>query len=211
MDFKEEKFLLNSGFRFIVGLDEAGRGALAGPLVAGAVLFDKRLLTKNGKKLFNFYSKIKDSKQLTPKQRQEVFDFITNNFIWSIGQAKPREVDKLGIVSANKLAMRRAVENLEIKPDYLLIDYIKDIGLELPTKGIVKGDNKVFSIAAASIVAKVSRDCLMEKYHKRYNKWHFDVHKGYGTSLHMSLIKEYGASSLHRKSFSPVSKILQYK
>lgn len=209
MNFTKEKRLFDQGFSFIIGLDEAGRGALAGPIVAGAVLFSKKLLLPKGRKSLGFYSHIKDSKLLTAKQRSELFSLITDNFIWSIGKASAREIDRFGIVQANKLAMQRAVDNLSVVPDYLLIDYISDIGFKIPTQGIIKGDNKVFSIAAASIVAKVSRDRLMENYHKKYNIWNFDKHKGYGTSLHMRCLQKYGISPLHRRSFAPVQQILQ--
>ncbi len=209
MNFAKEKKLFNRGFSLIVGLDEAGRGALAGPIVAGAVVFSKQLLLPKAKKILAFSSRIKDSKILTSRQRSELFSLIADNFIWSIGKVSAREIDRFGIVKANKLAMQRAVYNLSVVPDYLLVDYIADIGFKIPTQGIVKGDSNIFSIAAASIVAKVARDRLMDDYHKKYNFWNFDKHKGYGTGLHIRCLQKYGVSPLHRQSFSPVRRILQ--
>ena len=208
MDFKKEKKLLSKGYKLVAGLDEVGRGAWAGPIVAGVVVFTDDFLDARKDKSFNFFSKIKDSKLLNPDQREELFELITKNFIWSVGEVEAKEIDKIGISEANSLALRRAVENLKLKPDYLLIDYIKNININLPTQGIKGGDNKVLSIAAASIVAKVWRDRLMISYHKRFNRWYFNLHKGYGTKLHLERINKYGICSLHRKSFSPI-KILQ--
>jgi len=205
MNFTKEKQIFLTGFKAIAGLDEVGRGAWAGPIVAAAVLLKHRQLINNK---LDFIRLVKDSKLLSLNKRRELFNLITKNFIWSIGLVEAQGIDRVGIVEANKLAMRRAVQNLKIKPDYLLVDYIKDIGLKVSTQGVKGGDNKVFLIAAASIVAKVWRDSLMVDYHRRFNRWYFNQHKGYGTKLHAECIKKYGVSRLHRRSFTPI-RVLQ--
>jgi len=175
-------------------------------LLAGCVVLQKKmsLRTKSGRLLRG----IKDSKQLSLQQRERLFGLITDNFVWSVGVVTAREIDTLGVGEANKLALRRAVAKLAIKPDYLLIDYISDIGLAIKTKGITGGDSKVLLIAAASIVAKVYRDRLMVKEHKKLNRWGFDRHKGYGTQRHRDNLKKYGVSGIHRRSFRPVKEVI---
>ncbi len=201
MDLKYERKLIKQGYKVIVGVDEAGRGAWAGPIVAGATMIFN---TKS--KIPKFVYNIKDSKQLSSKKREELFELIKINFIWSVGVVNAKEIDNIGMTKANKLAMRRAVKNLSYKPDYLLIDYIKDIGLDITTEGIKGGDTKILSIAAASIVAKVYRDCLMKKIHQTVSDWGFDKHKGYGTSLHRQHLIDNGVSKHHRLSFAPIQK-----
>lgn len=205
MDLRYENRLINKGL-IVAGLDEVGRGAWAGPLVAGCVVINKKISLRS--KLGRLLKDIKDSKQLTPLQRERLVGLITSNFLWSVGVVKPKEIDSLGLGQANKLALKRAVTKLAVKPGYLLIDYISEIGLPIKTKGIKGGDDKVFLIAAASIVAKVYRDKLMIKEHKKLNKWGFDLHKGYGTRLHQDNLKKYGVSGIHRKSFFPVKEVL---
>ena len=200
MDLKLEKRLLNNGFTTIVGIDEAGRGAWAGPLVAGTIIFPKP--SKISTRLKRV---VKDSKVLKPGIREEVFNELTSNFNWSVGVVEPGEIDKIGIGPANKLAMQKAVNNLKIDPDYLLVDYFNNIGIDVETHGIKKGDSNIWTIAAASIVAKVYRDNLMNEYHYRYRKWRFDLHKGYGTDLHLTRLKKHGITKLHRLSFKPIS------
>ena len=185
----------------IVGIDEVGRGAWAGPVVAACVVLKPIDFTGG---IIKQLRKVNDSKLLSPAVREELFSIITKKLTWSVGRSSVREIDKYGIGHAVKLAMRRAVEKLPLIPAMLLIDYYSDIGLSIPTKGVLKGDQKVFCIAAASIVAKVYRDRLMVRYHRRFSQWGFDRHKGYGTPAHRLALKQQGISKIHRLSFSPM-------
>ena len=200
MNLKEEKRIYRRGYKRVVGLDEAGRGPLSGPVVAGAVSvrFDF-LIPKELKD-------VKDSKQLSFKKREELYKAIVKNpnLKWGIGKVSPRIIDKVNILQATKLAMEKAVKN--IKPDFLIIDGNFRINLNVSQKSIIKGDQKVFSIAAASIIAKVTRDRMMIKYDKKYPQYGFGKHKGYPTKLHRKMIKKHGSCRIHRKSFSPVKK-----
>lgn len=211
-NFKEEKKLWNQGFKFVVGLDEAGRGPLAGPVVAGAVCF-VNFPQAEIKKL----SKINDSKKLSEKQRESFFEILTThkNIKWGVGIVDEKIIDKINILEASKLAMTTAFKKLN--PDFLLIDgnfkldfkraaFAKSYGAP-KQKSIIKGDAKVFSIACASIIAKVTRDRIMQKYHKKFPQYGFDKHKGYGTFLHIENIKNFGPCKIHRKTFYPVSEI----
>jgi len=181
-----------------VGLDEVGRGPLAGPVVAAAVL-----LIHNSKFLI---PKLRDSKKLTPKKREEFYKLIIKNpqIKWGIGKVSEKVIDKINILEATKLAMIRAIKNLERKPDFLIIDGNFKLNLPIPQKSIVKADEKVFSVALASIIAKVKRDHLMRNLAKKYSKYGFEKHKGYGTLQHRTLLKKHGPCSIHRKSFRPV-------
>jgi len=209
-NFNEEKILWKQGFKFVVGLDEAGRGPLAGPVVAAAVVFK----FKNLKLIENCKLKIenwgvKDSKQLSEKKRQTLYKKLTNctDIKWSVGIVSEKIIDKINILEATKLAMAQAIESLRHKiddrqkPDYLLIDGNFTLDTNLKQKSIIKGDQKVISISAASIIAKVTRDRIMQKYHKKYPLYQFDKHKGYPTNLHISVLKKQGPCSIHRKSF----------
>ena len=211
-NFNEEKILWKQGFKFVVGLDEAGRGPLAGPVVAGAVLFKpaKKILLKG----------INDSKKLSAKQREKIFEILTKHpkIEWGIGIVSEKIIDKINILEASKLAMQKAVYNLGEKMCYqktryrvffdnswfLLLDGNFTINSIVRQKAVVKGDQKVVSIAAASIIAKVTRDRIMEKYNKKYPQYKFDKHKGYPTKLHVEMLKKFGACPIHRKSFQPV-------
>lgn len=205
MNLRYENRLIDKG-SVVAGLDEVGRGAWAGPLVAGCVVIDRKISLRS--KPGALIRGIKDSKQLTPLQRERFFGLIADNFIWSVGIVSNKEIDALGVGRANVLAFKRAVARLTSPPDYLLVDYFSDIGLDIKTKGIKDGDNKVLLIAAASIVAKIYRDRLMIKKHKEFSKWRFDLHKGYGTKLHRDNLKKYGVSNIHRKSFFPVKEVI---
>jgi ribonuclease HII len=202
-NFNEEKKLRKQGFECIAGLDEAGRGPLAGPVVAGAVII------QNFQSIYNdpIFKEIKDSKQLSAKQREYIYkNLIKNkNIKWGIGIVSEKMIDKINILEATKLAIQKAITNL--KCDYLLIDGNFKIKTNIPQRSIVKGDQKVMSIAMASIIAKVTRDRIMQKFHKKYPKYQFDKHKGYGTSLHIKMIKEFGACPIHRKTFRPITEI----
>lgn len=203
---QEEKRLWKKGYKYVVGIDEAGRGPLAGPVAAGAVL----ILEKDFKEAKKIKS-VKDSKKLREEKRKEVYlDLIKNKKIkWGIGMVSEKTIDKINILEATKLAMIKAVKDLEkknkIKVDFLILDGRMKLDLKIEQKSIVKGDDKVFSISAASIVAKVKRDELMERYDKKYPQYNFKKHKGYGTREHMEKIKKHGICKIHRKSFAPIS------
>jgi ribonuclease HII len=183
----------------LCGIDEAGRGPLAGPVVACAVIIpvDAEILEE-----------ITDSKKLSEKQREELYDFITDNYWYGIGRADHKEIDRINILQATFLAMKRALADLSktarTTPRLCLIDGNKIIpGLTIKQKAIVKGDAKIKEISAASIVAKVTRDRLMVKYHKKYPKYNFAQHKGYGTPEHYAALEKNGASPIHRVTFLP--------
>ena len=197
-DFKEEKILWGKGFESVVGLDEAGRGPLAGPVVAGAVL----IKTKN----LRFFRGIDDSKKLSEKQKNFFYDVLTNSIYieWGIGIVSEKVIDKINILEASKLAMQKAVEDLHCAIDYLLLDGNFKIKTDIPQKAIIKGDQKVISISAASIIAKVTRDKMMDDYDKKYPQYGFAKHKGYGTEFHMEKIREFGLCEIHRKSFHSI-------
>lgn len=197
-----EDDLRESGFKLVAGIDEAGRGALAGPVVASAVILPNRLPN-------SVRAMINDSKQLTPKQRADAFKVITKNAIsCGVGVANAEEIDTIGIVPSTKAAMRRAIEDSAHRPDFLLIDAVKNIGISTPCQSIIKGDTISLSIAAASIVAKVTRDHIMSiKCDEQYPEYGFRDHKGYGTARHLSALDEHGPSPIHRRSFRPVSQM----
>jgi ribonuclease HII len=200
-DLTEEKNLWEQGYKCIVGVDEAGRGPLAGPVVAAAI------------KLQNFFAleqevlkDVKDSKQLTDKKRKEIYKVLTNHpqIEWGIGIVSEKIIDKINILEAAKLAMKKAIEKIS-DADYLLIDGNFGLNSSLSERSIIKGDQKVFSISAASIIAKVTRDKIMEKYHKKYPQYGFDRNKGYATAEHFATLSKFGPCQIHRKSFYPVS------
>ncbi|MFA6198137.1 MAG: ribonuclease HII [Patescibacteria group bacterium] len=191
----EEKYLVQ-GYKLIAGVDEAGRGAWAGPIVAGAVIFDKHDLIG-----------LRDSKLLSPAQREKIYaKIITNAIAWNAGIVTHEEIDTIGIGPANKLAMERAVAGLKPTPDVVLIDAFKiDCGHTI--EAIIKGDQKVCTIAAASIIAKVTRDRMLIAAHAKYPKYGFNQHKGYGTASHRQAIEKFGASAFHRMSFEPMKSL----
>ncbi len=197
--WQEEEKLQKLGHRRVAGLDEAGRGAWAGPIVAAAVILFP------GTKLPG----LRDSKLLTPKQREKLFlQLVKEAVAWSVGIISQTEIDKHGVGRANEQAMLKAVERLQTHyPDFLLIDALK-IQHTLPRKAIVKGDQKVMSIAAASIIAKVTRDYIMDEAHKQYPNYGFHLHKGYGTAHHQAMLRKHGVSKFHRKSYKPIKKII---
>jgi len=189
----------SDGIKYIAGVDEAGRGPLAGPVVAACVILDQKLQIEG----------INDSKKITPKKRKELFTLIKEKAIdVSIGIANENEIDDLNILQATFLAMKRAVGNLAIKPELLLIDGpYSDIKL-IKKKNIIKGDSKSASIGAASIIAKVSRDKLILKMSKNFKNYKWDLNAGYGTKDHIKSIKKYGITKFHRKTFKPIHNIL---
>ena len=186
----------------IAGVDEVGRGSLVGPVYAAAVILKKNLDKK----------KLKDSKKLTKKNREILEKYIKKNSHWSVGSASLKEIEKLNILNASLLAMKRAIKKLKKKPMRVLIDgnkvpKIKNYNL----KYVIKGDEKIPEISAASIIAKVSRDRLITKMSKKYIKYYWNKNAGYGTKDHLSAIKKFGITKYHRKTFQPIHNILSPK
>src|SRR3989344_235461 len=232
LNFSEEKKLWRQGFNFVVGLDEVGRGPLAGPVIAAAVTVRQIPNSKSQ------IPKVNDSKKLSQKKREELYEILTNHSAieWGVGIVSEKVIDKINILEATKLSMAKAIDNLISKSqfplthraslrvhskqtqnsnlrnlkqiDFLLIDGNFKITSGRPQKSIVKGDQKVFSIAAASIIAKVTRDRIMQRMHKKYPNYGFNLHKGYGTALHMTNLKNYKPCKIHRKTFFPVISFL---
>lgn len=198
---KEEKRLTKQGYQFIAGIDEAGRGALAGPVVAAAVVMPAGCLHPKA---------VKDSKLLSPKMRDKLFDEILENCLgYGVGIIGSDVIDEINIYQASKLAMKQAVMNIEkVKPDHLLVDAMK-VEVEIPQKSIVKGDLNIYSIACASIIAKVTRDRIMLDLHDKYPEYGFDAHKGYGTKIHLDCLEKHGQCAIHRKTYAPVANIIK--
>ena len=185
----------------IAGVDEVGRGSLIGPVFAAAVIFKKKIDKR----------KIKDSKKLSKKKRVRLEKYIKKNSIWSVGSASLKEIEKLNILNASLLAMRRCIKKLKIKPSLTIIDgnkLPKMPGYEL--KFVVKGDQKVSEISAASIVAKVTRDRLIAKMSKKFKQYAWNQNSGYGTRVHLNAIKKFGITKHHRKTFSPIHNMLKH-
>ena len=203
---QEEKKLWKKGFKCVAGIDEAGRGPLAGPVFASAVM----VLEKDFPKAKKIKS-VRDSKKLKESKREKVFsDLIKSREIkWGTGKVSEKTIDRINILEATKLAMIKAVKDLEkrnkVKVDFIILDGKMKLDLEVWQKSIVKADDKVFSVSAASIIAKVSRDALMGKYDKKYPLYNFKKHKGYGTKEHLEKIKKHGICPIHRKSFAPIN------
>lgn len=195
-----EKRLKAEGFLRIAGVDEAGRGPLAGPVVAAACILPEGL----------FFENLNDSKQLTPDERNALFEEITRcpTLNYGIGIIDVDTIDQVNILQATFLAMKKAVESLPINPDYILIDGNQIPHFDTPTESLVKGDSLSISIAAASILAKVTRDRIMEELHLQYPKYGFKQHKGYATDQHIEAICTFGPTPIHRKSFDPVKSML---
>jgi ribonuclease HII len=202
--FIEEELLEAQGYRFIAGVDEAGRGALAGPVVAAAVILPRDLAAP-------WLAGVRDSKLLTPARRELFFHHIHQVAVAiGIGATPHDLVDKKGIVSATRLAMKQAIEQLSPPAESLLIDYLRLPEVGLPQKGITNGDNLCFSIACASIIAKVARDRLMALFDRVYPGYGLARNKGYGTSEHFACLSRLGPCPIHRRSFSPVKDIIFY-
>jgi len=188
-----ENQLYASGIEYICGIDEAGRGPLAGPVVVAAVIMPKDSMLEH----------VNDSKKVTPKRREVLYEQITNEAIaWGVGIIDHETIDKINILEATKLGLTTALKDLKVKPNLILVDALKDINtLGIPYKSIIKGDAKEYSIACASIIAKVTRDRIMQKFDKIYPEYGFEKHKGYGTADHIKAIKQYGPCDIHRKTF----------
>ncbi len=192
-----EKFYWNQSLVFVAGVDEVGRGCLAGPVIAAAAILprDKKLLKK--------LEKVNDSKQLSHKQREELFPVIQEVAIsYGIGIVSEKIIDEINILQASLLAMKKALENLSVSSDYVLVDGNKKIpGIEYPQTAIIKGDSASLSIAAASIIAKVTRDKIMVEMEEKYPGYFFEKHKGYPTKQHFEAIKKQGLTAIHRLTF----------
>ncbi len=196
LDYEEQLF------GNIAGIDEAGRGPLVGPVVAAAVIIDKS----------NIIDGINDSKKLSANQRQTIYDKIITSYPYSIGIASVKEIDELNILRATKLAMKRALAQLPLQPDHILVDGNIKLETNIPIQSIIGGDRISISIAAASIIAKVHRDQLIIKLHDEFPQYNWQKNKGYGTKEHLAAITQHGISKYHRRTFSPAKDMIsKYK
>ena len=193
-DFSYERHL----GRLVAGVDEAGRGPWAGPVVAAAVIFQNHQAPKG----------INDSKKLSAIKRKALFDAILQSGIVGVGISSVEEIDSLNILGATKLAMQRAVANLSMKPDAVLVDGNQPPKLSMSTRALIKGDSLSISIAAASIIAKVTRDKMMQELHTQYPHYSWAKNAGYGTAAHIKALAEHGITPHHRKSFAPIREII---
>jgi ribonuclease HII len=193
-----EKHLWSTGTALVAGIDEAGRGPLAGPVVAAAAVLPAEFSLAG----------LNDSKQLTETVREQFFEALTTPgklVCYGIGLAEPAEIDRLNILRATFLAMERAVTALPLRPDHLLIDGLPVPGFQQPQTAVVDGDAKSMSIAAASVIAKVTRDRMMRKWHSEFPQYDFEQNKGYGTRAHLESLQIHGPCPIHRRSFAPVA------
>lgn len=191
-----ERQALAEGYKYIAGVDEVGRGCLAGAVVAGAVILDLSKPLPVG---------LNDSKKLSKKNRERIAEEIKEHALaYAVGQIEADEIDQINILEATRKAMILAIQNLKLKADFLLIDALELKNINLPQKGIIKGDSVSASIAAASIIAKVYRDNLMKDFALKYPEYGFEKHAGYGTKAHFEALRNHGATPLHRKSFRGV-------
>ena len=197
-DLSIEKKKNNLNYKLIAGVDEAGRGPWAGPVYSAAVILDTA----------NIPAEINDSKKMSEKKRNEIYSLIVSEHHYVVGIADVNEIDELNILQASLLSMKRAIANLLLKPDFVLIDGAHKPALDIDSENIIKGDNKSLSIAAASIIAKVERDQFMKKIDEEYPHYNWKKNKGYGTKEHQNALNVHGISEHHRKSFSPIRKIL---
>lgn len=191
---KIENEIYKTGVQTICGIDEAGRGPLAGPVVVAAVIMPKD----------SFIEGVNDSKKVSEKKREALYEKITNEAIaWGVGIIDQKEIDEINILNATKKGLTTAIKELKVKPDRIIVDALDKIDtLGIPYTPIIKGDAKCYSIAAASIIAKVTRDRIMRHWDEIYPMYGFEKHKGYGTAMHMQAIREYGLCPIHRRSFT---------
>ena len=191
---EEDIYDKRENLKYICGIDEAGRGPLAGPVVVASVIMPRNSMIEG----------VNDSKKVSEKKREKLYDLILDEAIsYGIGIIDQNEIDEINILNATKKGLTKSINELKVKPDLILVDALTHIDTNgIPYESIIKGDAKSYSIAAASIIAKVTRDRIMREWDKIYPQYGFGKHKGYGTSAHISLIKEYGLCPLHRKSFT---------
>jgi ribonuclease HII len=198
----EEDALRSQGYEFIAGIDEVGRGALAGPVVASAVILPHS--TK-----LPWFELVRDSKELNSRKRESLFDLINKEAVAvGTGIVPPQVIDSVNILKATRIAMVQAVEKLPVQPGFLLVDRLGLSQCPIPQKGITRGDKLCLSIACASIIAKVTRDRMMEEFDRTYPGYEFAQHKGYGTGAHMSCLRKLGPSPIHRLYFAPVRELV---
>ncbi len=200
LDFGLEKKLFNRGYKLIGAIDEAGRGPLAGPVVAACVVFGPNF------KIDDELKKVNDSKKVRAKDREELYQVIIKKYLAvGIGVCNNKTIDKINILQASFLAMKKALGQIKQKPEFIILDgKFKIPNLSIAQAAIIRGDETIFSIAAASIIAKVARDRLMMLLHQSYPNYCFDLHKGYGTKLHLERLKQFGPCPIHRLSFKSV-------
>lgn len=215
----QEKLVFKKGYRLIAGIDESGLGSWAGPVAAAAVAISTRLFHRPPKFQRNFSGvlamiKGKDSKLLSEKQREEIFEIVKNEpgIEWRVSFVWPKLIDRLNIWQATLLAWQRSLKKLNPQPDFLFLDGRLGLPrLKIKQQSIIKGDQKIFLLSLASIIAKVSRDGLMRRLEGRYPGYGFSQHKGYGTKLHLERLKKIGPCQIHRKSFRPIFKSLPFE
>ncbi len=191
---EEEIYDKNAKFKYICGIDEAGRGPLAGPVVVASVIMPRESMIEG----------VNDSKKLSEKKREELYEIITKEAIsYGVGIIDQKEIDEINILNATKKGLTQSLQELKVKPDLILVDALNKIDtLGIPYTSIIKGDAKAYSISAASIIAKVTRDRIMRQWHEIYPMYGFEAHKGYGTVAHIEAIKQYGLCPIHRISFT---------
>ena len=191
---EEEIYSKNPNFKYICGIDEAGRGPLAGPVVVACAVMPRDSMIEG----------VNDSKKISEKKREELFEKITSEAIsYGVGIIDQKEIDRINILNATKEGLTMAVKELSVRPDLIIVDALNNIDTEgIPYESIIKGDAKCYSIAAASIIAKVTRDRIMREWDTVYPQYGFAQHKGYGTAKHIAAIKEYGLCPIHRRSFT---------
>ena len=189
-----EKEIYKEGFEYICGIDEAGRGPLAGPVVVASVIMPQNSMIEG----------VNDSKKISEKKREKLYDLIINEAIsYGVGIISQKEIDEINILNATKKGLTESISELKVKPDIILVDALTKIDtMGIPYRSVIKGDAKIYSIACASIIAKVTRDRIMQEWDKVYSQYGFSSHKGYGTAKHIAAIKEYGLCPLHRRSFT---------
>ena len=200
-DLLFEKNLVESGYKYVAGVDEAGRGPLAGPVVAAAVILPEEFSS----------NQLNDSKKLSSSKREKIYNELMNvdsKVISAFAVIDEVVIDKINILRATHMAMAQASSNLSIEPSFVIIDGMPIKDFPFNNESIIKGDSKSLSIAAASVIAKVERDRIMLNYSKEYPEYKFEKHKGYGTKLHLDALKKFGPCKIHRKSFAPVKKFL---
>jgi ribonuclease HII len=203
--FTEEKLLRRQGYRYIAGIDEVGRGALAGPVMAAAVIIPAGLKA-------TWKNKVRDSKLLSPEQREALYEPIRQTAIAvGIGLVDCWTIESIGIAKATQTAMRQAVTQLSPQADALLIDYFTLPGVKIYQKGVVDGDTLCYSIACASIIAKVTRDRIMTEFDRQYPGYQFARHKGYGTGIHLACLHKLGPCPIHRRNYQPVKDAMDIK